>query len=210
MSRPDSLGGDESLQFLEFDSPPADPVGLVREWFAGAEEYGVREPRAATLSTADADGRVSARTVLIIGVDETGLLFSTDSQSLKGRNLAANPAASVTFYWRETLQQLRVSGVASRLGADESDRLFDGRTLEARAATAVSHQGEPLTSEVELDAAVQQLLEAGDPVLRPSSWFGYRVVPEHIEFWHGRTNRLHRRLHYTRDAAGWRHERLQP
>ncbi|WP_245571027.1 pyridoxamine 5'-phosphate oxidase family protein [Glaciibacter superstes] len=152
--RAHSLGGDESLQLPEFDSPPADPLALVREWFAGAEEYGVREPRAATLSTADPDGRVSARTVLIIGVDEAGLLFSTDSQSLKGRDLAANPAASVTFYWRETLQQLRVTGVAPRLGAGESDRLFAARTLEARAATAVSHQGEPLASEAELDAMV--------------------------------------------------------
>ena len=210
MTRPDSLGGDENLHLPEFDAPPADPVRLMREWFAGVEEYGVLEPRAATLSTADAVGRVSARTVLIIGIDETGLLFSTDSQSLKGRDLAANPSAAVTFYWRETLQQLRVSGDVERLDAAESGRLFAARTLEARAATAVSHQGEPLTSEADLDAAVREVLETGDQLPRPSSWFGYRVVPEHIEFWHGRTNRLHRRLHYTRDVAGWRHERLQP
>ncbi len=217
----DTLSGDETLMLPEFDAPPAEPLGLAREWLDRAVERGVSEPWVGALATvgtvspgsgaAGSHPVPSVRMVLVKAVDDSGLVFSTYVSSRKGRELAANPAASLVFYWRETVQQLKVEGVVERLDDAESDLLFAERSRSARATTAVSHQGSPLQSEELLAAAAKRLLDSGDEIARPADWAGYRLVPTAIEFWHGRTDRLHRRLAYLRGVDGsWRAERLQP
>lgn len=205
----ETLTGDGSTVLPEFDSPPADPIALLRSWIDVAVERGVREPMSVALATTDATGRPSNRTLMIKDVDPRGIVFSTDSGSAKGVDLAARPVAAVVFYWRETLQQIRVTGRVDPLPAVESDALFADRPPEAQAATAASQQSRPLISEAELRSRAAALLQAG-AVARPAGWFGYLLVPDEVEFWHGSTDRLHRRLRYARAADGWSTQRLQP
>lgn len=205
-----SLGGDPSLELPEFDVPPADPIALVREWIASAFARGVREPLAAALATVSADGRPSNRVLLLKAVEDDGVVFYGQRDSRKGRDLAAVPFASVVLYWRETIQQLRIDGRVEPLDDRTSDELFASRLRPAQAAAAASTQSRPLDDEASLRARFDAAVAGDDPIPRPGNWGGYRLVAETIEFWHGRRDRLHRRLRYTRDDAGWSSERLQP
>ncbi len=205
-----TLSGDENVELPELDDPPDDPLALLRAWLDGAVERGVREPGAMVLATVDGDGHPASRTVLLKSLDGRGLLFTTDAGSAKGRHLAAVPWASTTFYWRETLQQVNLAGPVERVTEAEADTLFAERPTSAQIATAVSRQSEPLDDEQALYARALELRDRGAPVQRPAEWWGYRIVPEWVEFWHGRADRLHRRLVYSRDAPGWVPRRLQP
>ncbi|WP_406727104.1 phenazine biosynthesis FMN-dependent oxidase PhzG [Streptomyces sp. GD-15H] len=211
-ARTQTLSGDTGLVLPEFDTPPQDPHPLMRAWLDSAVAREVREPYAAVLATADPSGRASSRVLLVKEIDDRGLLFTSFRGSRKGRNLAETPWASLTFYWRETLQQLTVQGPVEVLTGEESDELFARRPLAAQATTAVSRQSRPLGDETELKARAKALVDAGDPVARPDEWSGYRLVPQAIEFWYGSPDRLHRRLRYDRaaDTADWTHQRLQP
>ncbi|MBA3781226.1 MAG: pyridoxamine 5'-phosphate oxidase [Nocardioides sp.] len=205
-----TLSGDESLQLPEFDSPPDDPVALLGTWIAAAEGV-VREPLAVTLATSDSSGVPSTRVVLLKGVEETGgLVFTTHHGSRKGHDLRSNPYAAINFYWRETLQQINVVGSVTRLDDAEADQLFSARPLAAQATTAASNQGAPLADEQELHRRAEALAQTDGPVPRPDGWGGYRLRIERIEFWQGRSSRLHRRLSYTLDDQGWTASRLQP
>ena len=204
-----TLSGDASLVLPEFDAPPRDPLGLLRSWLGAAVAREVREPLAVTLATASAHGDPSTRTLLVKDVDDRGLVFGSFASSRKGEELTARPRAAMTFYWRETLQQINVAGLVETLSDDESDALFADRPPQAQATTAVSQQSRPLTSEAGLRAAAAAALEAGH-VTRPGDWTGYRLVPDEIEFWYGSPDRLHRRLQFTRTDATWTSRRLQP
>ncbi len=212
----ETLSGDESLIFREFDAPPSNPLLLASEWFAGAQARGVREPWVASLATVGSDVEdgyplPSTRMVLIKELDAEGFVFTTYGSSRKGRDLALNPRASLVFYWRETMQQLRVDGVVRRLEDHESDELFAERPRVAQATTAVSHQGRDLVDEGMLAAEACRLVDGVEVIPRPADWAGYRLTPTAIEFWQGRTDRLHRRLAYRlTDGTGWRAVRLQP
>jgi len=203
----ETLSGDAGLVLPEFDSPPADPLPLLERWLRDADERGVREPRALALATADGDGRPSVRTLLVKQLAPT-LVFSGSYESRKGRDLAANPRAAGTLYWRETLQQITIEGPVERLGEEESDALFAERPAQGRATTVASNQGEPLEDAKELKRKADDL--DGEGVQRPTSWGGFRLVPDLIEFWHGSPTRLHRRLLYIKGDDGWSHRRLQP
>lgn len=207
-----TLSGATDLELPEFDDPPASPWGLLRDWLAAAVEREVREPNAVVLATADAAGRPSSRVLLLKEVDDHGLVFTSAAHSRKGRDLAAQSWASVTFYWRETLQQITAAGPVERLPDDESDLLFAGRPRDAQVASAVSQQSAPLPDETELHHRAGALLDSDRPIPRPAAWAGYRLVPQELEFWYGSPTRLHRRLLYTRPAAdaAWSHRRLQP
>jgi pyridoxamine 5'-phosphate oxidase len=207
-----TLSGDTGLVLPEFGAPPQDPHALLREWLDSAVARGVREPFAAVLATADASGRVSGRVLLVKELDARGLLFTSSRESRKGRELAASPWASLTFYWRETLQQLTAGGPVEVLAEQQSDDLFSRRPLPAQAATRVSRQSRELQDETALRHEAQAVVSAEDASPRPRDWTGYRLVPHEIEFWHGSPDRLHRRLRYERrtESATWQHQRLQP
>jgi pyridoxamine 5'-phosphate oxidase len=205
----ETLSGDAGLELPEFEAPPADPLPLLDRWLQGADERGVREPRALALATVDREGRPSNRIVLLKQIAPAPLFaFSADSR--KGRDLEANPRAAGTLYWRETLQQIVFEGPVWRLSEAESDALFAERPAAGRAATVASNQGEALEDPARLKAAAAELAQGKEPLQRPQDWFGYRLDPDLIEFWHGSTDRLHRRLLYVKSDGGWSHRRLQP
>jgi pyridoxamine-phosphate oxidase len=205
----ETLSGDPDLKLPEFDAPPAEPLPLLERWLAAADERGVREPRALALATADAEGRPSNRIVLLKQTNPA-IVFAFAAGSRKGRELAANPRAAGTLYWRETLQQVVFEGPVTRLSAEESDRLFAERPPAGRAATVASGQGEPLEDPDALRREVAELTRNGRALRRPEDWGGYRLDPDLVEFWHGSPDRLHRRLLYFKTESGWRHQRLQP
>jgi pyridoxamine 5'-phosphate oxidase len=188
-----------------------DPVELFNEWFAAAQAAGVEVPEVMTLATADADGRPSARMLLLKSADERGFTFFTGYESRKGQELAENPRAAVVFYWRPLGRQVRVEGIVRRLSAEESDAYWATRPPRSRAAAAASRQSEPIGSLEELEAeAERRLAEHDGEVPRPDRWGGYVLEPEAIELWQHRDDRLHERIRYTRAREGWDVERLAP
>lgn len=205
----ETLSGDATLELPEFEAPPQDPLQLLERWLEIADARGVREPRALALATADAEGRPSNRILLLKQVTPT-LVFAGSYESRKGRDLAVNPRAAGTLYWRETLQQVVVEGPVRKLSEAESDALFERRPPAGRATTVASNQGESLPNPAELREAADSLARRPEPLRRPPRWGGYRLDPDLIEFWHGSTDRLHRRLLYVKTDGGWSHRRLQP
>jgi dihydrophenazinedicarboxylate synthase len=205
----ETLSGDPTLVLPEFEAPPEDPLPLLERWLRIAEEKGVREPRALALATADAAGRPSNR-ILLLKQLTPGLVFAGSHDSRKGRDLAVNPRAAGTLYWRETLQQIVVEGPVRQLGEEESDALFAERPPAGQATTVASNQGEQLTDPAELRDAASSLAKSAEPLPRPQRWGGYRLDPDLIEFWHGSPDRLHRRLLYVKTDELWSHQRLQP
>lgn len=203
----ETLSGDPRLELPEFDDPPPDPLPLLERWLRDADERGVREPRALALATADAGGRPSTRILLLKEVTPT-LVFAGSYDSRKGRELAANPRAAGTLYWRETLQQITVEGPVERLAEAESDALFAERPAAGRAATVASEQGQALADPEGLRHEADGL--SGETLRRPPNWGGWRLDPDLVEFWHGSPARLHRRLLYVKGEDGWEHQRLQP
>lgn len=195
----------------EADLDP-DPIVQFRRWLAVAIEEGLLEPTAMSLATVDAQGRPSARIVLLKGVDQRGFLFFTNYQSHKGRELAGNPHVALVLYWDRLERQVRVTGRAQRAGEEESDAYFASRPRGSQLGAWISPQSEVLTDRAELEAAGTRIAERfGDgPVPRPPTWGGVRVTPETIEFWQGRRDRLHDRLRYRRNADAWTVERLSP
>jgi pyridoxamine 5'-phosphate oxidase len=185
------------------------PIALFQEWFEEARAAGVEVPEAMTLATADAEGRPSARMLLLKGADERGFTFFTGYESRKGHELVANPRAALVFYWRPLGRQVRVEGTVRRLSAEESDAYWATRPPRSRAAAAASRQSEPIASREELEAEFERLLP-GEDVPRPERWGGYVLEPEAIELWQHRDDRLHERLRYTRAREGWRAEQLAP
>ncbi|HSC51409.1 MAG TPA: pyridoxamine 5'-phosphate oxidase [Gaiellaceae bacterium] len=186
-----------------------DPVARFREWFEEARAAGVEVPETMTLATADAQGRPSARMVLLKGVDERGFSFFTGYESRKGRELGENPRAALVFYWRELGRQVRIEGAVTRLPADESDAYWATRPARSRAAAAASRQSEPIESRARLEAEFERQ-RAMDPD-RPERWGGYVLDPVAIELWQHRDDRLHERLRFTRAReGGWHEELLSP
>jgi pyridoxamine 5'-phosphate oxidase len=188
-----------------------DPLDLFARWFADATDAGLVEPNAMAVATADRDGRPSARMVLLKRFGADGFDFYTNLESRKGGEIAANPQAALLFWWDVLHRQVRIEGPVSQVDAAEADAYFASRPLGSRIGAWASHQSQPVRDREQL---VRQEAEAsalhGDNPRRPPHWGGYRVRPLAIEFWQGRRNRLHDRLHYRLKDGIWRRERLSP
>jgi pyridoxamine 5'-phosphate oxidase len=188
-----------------------DPISVFNEWLEEARAAGVAVPEAMTLATADADGRPSARMLLLKGADESGFAFFSGYESRKGRELDENPHAALVFYWHPLGRQVRVEGTVHRLAPEVSDAYWATRPARSRAAAAASQQSSPIENLGALEAAAERLLNEHDrEVPRPERWGGYILEPEAIELWQHRDDRLHDRIRFTRAREGWVAERLAP
>jgi pyridoxamine 5'-phosphate oxidase len=197
---------------LRRDDLLEDAVGQFRSWFEEAQAEGVPLPEACALATASALGQPAARMLLLKSVDEDGFVFGTSYASRKARELTENQRAALLFYWHALGRQVRVQGTVERVAESESDAIFLARPRASRISALASRQSEPLAAREQLEARVRELdreLE-GREVERPAFWGGYRLVPDEIEFWQHRANRLHLRFVYRRSTGGWEVEELQP
>ena len=190
-----------------------DPLALFARWFDEAVDAGVHEPNAMALATATPAGRPSSRIVLLKGLDARGLAFFTGYGSRKGRELDDNPWAAATMLWHPLQRQVRVEGGVTRLDATESDAYFASRPRGSQIGAAASPQSQPIPDRAALERRVAEVEQefAGRDVVRPADWGGFRIAIDSIEFWQGRTGRLHDRLRYARASDGrWTRERLAP
>ncbi len=188
-----------------------DPLALFARWFADAQAAQLTQPEAMTLATATADGRPSARLVLLRGFDEAGFRFFTNYHSRKGRELAANPRAVLILYWSELGRQVRIEGSVEVLTPAESDAYFRSRPQAHQLSAWASPQSQIISDREVLERNMRELTDRfPTQVPRPDHWGGYRVRPEAIEFWQHRDNRLHDRLRFRRQGVGWVRERLGP
>ncbi|MFO7572014.1 MAG: pyridoxamine 5'-phosphate oxidase [Gaiellaceae bacterium] len=195
----------------EHDLDP-DPIVALGAWLDEAQGAFPRQWNAMTLATATADGRPSARVVLLRGLDERGLTFFTNRASRKAEELEANAYAAVVLHWWELGRQIRIEGSVERTTNDESNAYWSSRPRGSRIAAWASAQSRPVGSRDELESGFleQEARFADDEVPLPPFWGGYRVVPDAIEFWTHADNRLHDRIRYIRESDGWRRERLAP
>lgn len=205
------LRTDYKREALDEAHADVDPVRQFARWWDEAIASKLPEPNAMTLATADADGRPSARVVLLKGFDEAGFVFYTNYESRKGRELAANPRASLLFFWPELERQVRIEGQVAHVSEDESDRYYASRPLASRIGAWASPQSQPIPGKAWLLAQAAEMgLRHGLNPKRPPHWGGYRVAPAAVEFWQGRPSRLHDRLLYTRQGDAWSRVRLSP
>jgi pyridoxamine 5'-phosphate oxidase len=190
----------------------ADPITEFQNAVERAQSHQV-DTAPVALATADAGGRPSVRMVLLRGADASGFVFHTNYNSRKGRDLDANPHGALCFHWVALDEQIRVEGRVERLPDAESEEYFRSRPRGSQLGAWASAQSEVLPTRETLEEQyrdVERRFEGQDVIPRPPFWGGYRLVPDRIEFWYGRPDRIHDRVSYTREAEGWRIERLYP
>jgi pyridoxamine 5'-phosphate oxidase len=197
---------------LERDALDDDPVAQFGRWFEDAKRADLIEPNAMTLATCSADGRPSARVVLLKGFGPDGFVFFSNYASRKGAELAANPNAALVFWWPPLERQVRLEGRVARTSVGESEAYWASRPLGSRLAALASAQSQVLAGREELVRRVEELAarHRDGAVPLPEAWGGYRLVPDAFEFWQGQPNRLHDRFRYTRRQDDWLVERLAP
>jgi len=204
---------DYQLRTLLEKDMAADPFKQFNSWWDDAITSEIDEINAMTLATASATGIPSARIVLLKSVNEDGFVFFTNYNSHKGKELEENPNACLVFFWKELERQIRITGKVKKVPAAESDAYFNSRPAGSRIGAWASPQSEVIASRETIEQNTVQYEEqfAGSAISRPAHWGGYLVEPGIIEFWQGRSNRLHDRIQYTKQEDGsWTTERLAP
>jgi len=196
---------------LESDVEP-DPIKQFQLWWNEAIKSNIEEPNAMTLATCGKNGKPSARIVLLKGLNPEGFIFFTNYESRKGNDLKENPNASLVFFWKELERQVRIEGSVKKLSKKESDEYFVLRPELSRIGAWSSPQSQVIKSRESLEEMFEKYthLFTDGTILRPPHWGGYIVKPILVEFWQGRTNRLHDRLQYTLSNDEWKIERLAP
>lgn len=200
----------ESLDVTSIDK---DPIKQFEKWFEEAIAGNIMEPNAMSLATVSVDNRPSLRIVLLKGIDEGKFLFYTNYQSRKGNQLEANPACALTFFWPELERQVRIEGTVERVATEKSVEYFQSRPRGSQLGAWASPQSSPLKDRTLLEQRLQDMEKkfAGTEVLpKPQQWGGYAVNPLLIEFWQGRTNRLHDRIEFVKTDGVWTMNRLAP
>jgi pyridoxamine 5'-phosphate oxidase len=204
---------DYKLQSLLEKDVASHALRQFDKWWQEALHSEISEVNAMTLATASADGVPSARIVLLKGYDEQGFVFFTNYDSFKGKQIAENPRACLVFFWKELERQVRITGLVEKVSEADSDTYFFSRPQGSQIGAWTSPQSQVITSREWLEEREKALIKdfAGKQLTRPAHWGGYRVKPITIEFWQGRSNRLHDRIQYTLSAnGGWNIERLAP
>jgi pyridoxamine 5'-phosphate oxidase len=193
-------------------STDRDPIELFSEWFQAARDSGILLPESTALATATPEGKPSARMVLLKSFDAGGFVFYTNYGSRKAGNLDSNPHAVLLFHWAVLQRQVCIEGAVVRTTREESEAYFHTRPRGSQIGAWASRQSEPLESRAALNERVDQMEKrfAAGEVPLPSFWGGYRLVPERIEFWQGRVNRLHDRLSFVREGNTWKALWLYP
>jgi pyridoxamine 5'-phosphate oxidase len=204
--------GRGAVQGLPDISGTENPFELFSQWFAAAQKSGLYLPEAMALATAGSTGEPSVRMVLMKGHSPEGITFYTNYSSLKSRQLEENPRASVVFHWPILQRQVRFAGSVDRLSTAESDAYFRTRSRGSRIGAWASHQSRRLARRSDLQARVRDFEKkfAGEPIPLPPFWGGYLLIPERIEFWQGRLDRLHDRIAFERSGNDWISHRLYP
>jgi len=205
-----TLTGNPELTDSGFASPPLNPFDLLNYWLIEADRLQIPEPRALILSTVNASGAPSSRVVLMKSIDETGVTFGTSSFSQKIKDIDENSFVAGTLWWQKTMQQINFKGIASKMDATLSDKMFLERTREAQAVAALSHQSDRLINEHDLRDQIEQLIASNNPITRPDTWHACHIFLTSIEFWHGSQDRFHKRLCYDLVDGNWTHQFLQP
>jgi pyridoxamine 5'-phosphate oxidase len=191
----------------------SDPVAQFEQWFEAVLQAGVKEPNAMTLATVDDVGQASARIVLLKGVEKRGFQFFTNYRSRKAQHLADQPYATLVFHWRELERQVTIGGVTEKMSREDSLAYFRTRPRGSRLGAWASPQSEVIPERDVLENALRELETKypGDDIPMPDWWGGFRLVPDRVEFWQGRSNRLHDRFVYTRTGPeSWEIKRLAP
>lgn len=207
-----SIRKDYQLKSLDESDVQPNAIDQFSIWWDEALKAQIEEVNAMTLCTTRPDGRPSARIVLLKGFDQAGFVFYTNYESEKGKHLAGNPFASIVFFWKELERQVRIEGACEKVTDDESDAYFRSRPLGSRIGAWVSPQSRTISGRSELEQRTEEIQKRFNlcDVSRPPHWGGYRVVPETIEYWQGRSNRLHDRILYTKKGNNWEITRLAP
>ena len=190
----------------------ADPLILFQNWAAEARASEVNDPEAMALATVDDTGLPDVRMVLMKGFDARGVVFYTNAESAKGREITATPKAAALFHWKSLRRQIRLRGPVSVASDAEADAYFNSRHRQSRIGAWASQQSRPLDSRKTMEDAAAAFDQKfpGDDVPRPPYWRGFRITPVSFEFWADGAHRLHNRITFTRDGDGWSKQRLYP
>ncbi len=207
------LRRDYAREGLHESDTDANPIIQFQTWFDQALAADLPDANAMTLATVNAEGKPSARIVLLKEVDDHGFVFYTNYNSRKAQELAVNPWAALVFWWAPLERQVRIEGEVEKVSTQESEAYFASRPFGSQLGAWASNQSEVIASREELEAKMRELEQKYDnqTVPKPPHWGGYRLIPTEIEFWQGRPNRLHDRLRYRQQSnGGWLQERLAP
>ena len=202
---------DYILQSLLEEDVASDPIEQFNKWWDESIKSEIIEANAMTLATANAAGIPSARTVLLKAFSTEGFIFFTNYESQKGEDLAANPNAALLFFWKEMERQVRIEGKVEKISEEESDAYFNSRPLGSRIGAWASPQSKVINDRTVIEDNVQKFTEEfGEKIPRPPHWGGYLLVPVKMEFWQGRSSRLHDRILFTLEDNSWKISRLAP